>query len=218
MTRKFIYGSNSPFQQTDSIAPNAMTACLAGLDNLLWFYTLPDNQNNVNIYKYNGQNTMISVHPYCAAMGSIPICFDLTNGLFLAIDLISSTMRYMLVSYNANNNTKTTIADITNYMTQAGNLIPVNLFFSDSTLYVLATTTQFNTFAVMSFQYSGSNVAYSGYVHLGTTTSDPVSVVQINFIKGSLWLDTALLYYRRSANKWFYWHAGQIDLIENILI
>lgn len=127
-------------------------------------------------------------------------------------------MSYTLVSYNATTNTKTTIADITNYMTQAGNLIPVNLFFSNNTLYVLATTAQFNTFMVMSFQYSGSNVAYTGYVPLGTTSSDPVSVVQINFITESNWLDTALLYYRKSANKWFYWHAGQSDAMENIIM
>lgn len=116
-------------------------------------------------------------------MGGIPICFDHTNGLYLAIDY-SVGNAYTLVSYKASNNTKSTIANITNYLSQAAvNASPVNLFFSNGSLYVLATLSDFDIFGVMKFQYSGSNVTYSGYVPLSTTNSDPVSVVQINFIK-----------------------------------
>lgn len=217
-TRKFIYGQNSPFQQAESINSSALTACFAGSNNGFWFYTLIESQS-VHIYKFNGQDTTINVHPYSAGVvGSIPICFDPTNGLCLAIDFDFSTNAFTLVSYKASNNTKSTIANITNYLSQAGNVIPVNLFFSSGSLYVLATTSTCNTFGVLRFQYSGSSVSYAGYVPLGTTNSDPVSVVQINFIKNAYWQDTALLYYRKSANKWFYWYANNSDAMENMIM
>ena len=215
-TRKFIYEQNSPFQQAESINSSALTACLAGTNNGLWFYTLTGG-SSIHIYKFNGQDTTINVMPYSAVIGSIPICFDHNNGLCLAIDFNASETTYTLVSYKASNNTKTTIADITNYMSQAGNVFPVNLFFSNGSLYVL-TTFGLTTFGVMRFQYSGSSVTYQGYTPLGTTNSDPVSVVQINFIKNAYWMDTALLYYRKSANKWFYWYGNNKDAIENMIM
>lgn len=217
-TRKFIYGQNSPFQQTEAINSSAITACLAGSNNASWFYTLPGSDSSVHIYNSNEQDTTINVNSYCAILGSIPICFDYTNELFLAIDFNIFENKYILVKYNTSNNTKTTIVDITNYLNQADDVFPVNLFFSGNALHILATTPQFNTFVVMNFQYSSGNVTYTGYIPLGTTLSDPVSVVQINFIKNSYWRDTALLYYRKSAKKWFYWYANNSDALENTIM
>lgn len=151
-------------------------------------------------------------------MNGIPICFDSINGLCLAIDFNSSANTYTLVRYQPNNNIKTSIVDITNYLSQAGNVIPLNLFFSNGYLYILASNVGFTTFGVLRFRYSGSSVTYNGYVPLGTTNSDPVSVVQINLIKGGYWLDTALLYYRKSASKWFYWYGNNKDAIENMIM
>lgn len=217
-TRKFIYRQNSPFQQTEAINSSALTACLAGLNNELWFYTLLEGNSSIRIYKFNGQDTMINVYPYSGILGGIPICFDPTNGLCLVIDFNISTNKFTLVQYNPLNNTKTTIADITNYLNQAGNVFPVNLFFSGNDLHILAATPQYNISVVMNFQYNNGSVAYRGYNSLGTTLGDPVSVVQINFIKNSYWHDTALLYYRKSAKKWFYWYASNNDALENMIM
>lgn len=184
-TCKFIHRQNSPFQIVQFINSNAISACITGQDMEELFYTLSHDNSSVHIHRFNGQDTTINIFIYAAIIGGIPMCFDIINGSYLAIEFNESPISYTLVSYNDYNNTKTTIADITNYLAQAGNVFPINLFFSNNKLYVLASNASLSSFTVIALDYSGGNVNYLGNVPLGTNLDDPVSVVQINFMTNS---------------------------------